>query len=832
MMKKIIGFLLLAFFLVFTFACKEKTKAPTEKDDYQFSISTDAISVTVGEKYTLDVSKETRDLYFSSSDTSVISVNGTGVITAKKEGTATLTVSLLDNEDIFVIINVTVTKKEETEPIPTPTPTPSGDEVIKELSIVCATSVDVGKSITVVAEYDKNINVDLEWKLSDETLASFDGTNLTGLKAGTVTITVTDKISGLTKSKAIKVNEVLDDEAVAELILDWAVEQVGTEGANEVTLVFKHPIYPEATISWESSDSILFDPEEGFLDLVDYDATVNVTCNVSYKGFEKSKTYEFTVISYPVYQMAEKFISQFKGNGVYNDVSLNTSYDNYGGTTINWHSSNPSILANDGTFNRPFNDVYIDIIYEVSINNPKVTRTFTKSIKAEGMNINQKADMIAAWLSNNVGYDGCISSDTELPDYIETYDAHIEWLTTTGSELDLSLVAGNPILSETAVTIVAKITIDGQSASVPIQFIALQKDLTSKWDLIDLFVDTIASQAVSQYKYTLITWTGTSYGYIPFTTNLDPVIHEDILPYTYGNQRTGLVRTSTEYITVHDTGNTSVGANAEMHRRYITNLNNNPDSTSISWNFVVDEDEIIQHLPHNECAWHAGDGGSVKLTFTDTGIKYTGIVNWSITDDGYYAINGQKTSISIPRDAAGNPYLTAKVPALGFNYKVGSNGNVWMGNTYYNSSYNTISNRGGNLNSVGIESCVNEGSDYNQTMLRLAKLVAWLLIEYNLTPDRVKQHNTFSGKNCPQVLRENNRWDEFMILVKLNYYAMSQLKDIKIEYTSLNPDLMDDTGKILKKVASGTQVSYLVKVTYNGETKTYTKTATITSKLG
>ena len=114
----------------------------------------------------------------------------------------------------------------------------------------------------------------------------------------------------------------------------------------------------------------------------------------------------------------------------------------------------------------------------------------------------------------------------------------------------------------------------------------------------------------------------------------------------------------------------------------------------------------------------------------------------------------------------------------------------------------------------------------------ITKLVAWLLIEYNLTPDRVKQHNTFSGKNCPQVLRENNRWDEFMILVKLNYYAMSQLKDIKIEYTSLNPDLMDDTGKILKKVASGTQVSYLVKVTYNGETKTYTKTATITSKLG
>ncbi len=34
-----------------------------------------------------------------------------------------------------------------------------------------------------------------------------------------------------------------------------------------------------------------------------------------------------------------------------------------------------------------------------------------------------------------------------------------------------------------------------------------------------------------------------------------------------------------------------------------------------------------------------------------------------------------------------------------------------MGPTYYNTSYNKISNRGGNLASIGIETAVNDGSD-------------------------------------------------------------------------------------------------------------------------
>ena len=829
-MKKRICVFLLLFLLMFMFACNNSNETEkTENNDYKFSIDLNDVNINVGEKYTIDVANESADLYFESSDSNVAMVNASGVITGKSEGSATITISLLDNEKVFVTLKVNVSKvKDVTEP----TQKTETKNTIKSLSITGANSVDVGKVITIVATYTDGFDVDLEWSLSDNELASFDGINFTALQPGNVTITVKDKISGLESSKTITINTIKTSEETANEILEWAINEVGTEGANEVKLVFTHPSYPTSSITWESSDSVLFDPEEGLLDIADYDQVVNVTCNVSYEGVNVSRTYEYTIISYPLYQMAEKFIGQFKTGAIFNSVNLTTSYTNYGGTTVVWRSGNPSILANDGTFTRPYNSTYFEVYYTVTLTEHSVSRSFTKLIRAEGMNINQKAELVVDYLTNNVGYDGCISSDTEMPTYISEYEATIEWFTTTGDELDLSVVAGNPILSETAITVVAKITIDGEHTSVPIQFIALSKDLSTKWDLIDLFVQTMASQGVNQFKYTLITWVGPSYGYVPFTTNLKPIIEDAVLPYTYGNQRTGIVRSSTEYITVHDTGNTNSGATAEMHKRYITNLNNNPDSTSISWHFTVDEEGIIQHLPTNEVAWHAGDGGSVQLAFYDTGVKYTGIVNWSITDDGYYAVNGTKTSIAIPRSADGTPYLTAKVPALGFNYKVGSNGNIWMGSTYYNASYNTIANRGGNLNSISIESCVNEGSDYTQTMRYLAKLVANLCIEYNLTPDRVKQHNTFSGKNCPQVLRESNRWDEFMVLVKLNYFAMTQLTDCQIEYKSLSPDIMDDTGKILKKVDNNTVINYEIKITYGGETKTYTKQAVVNSKLG
>lgn len=58
-----------------------------------------------------------------------------------------------------------------------------------------------------------------------------------------------------------------------------------------------------------------------------------------------------------------------------------------------------------------------------------------------------------------------------------------------------------------------------------------------------------------------------------------------------------------EDITVHQTGNTSPGADARAHNSYIHNNAPNP-----SWHYTIDDHEAYQHLPLNENGWHAGDG--------------------------------------------------------------------------------------------------------------------------------------------------------------------------------------------------------------------------------
>ena len=57
-----------------------------------------------------------------------------------------------------------------------------------------------------------------------------------------------------------------------------------------------------------------------------------------------------------------------------------------------------------------------------------------------------------------------------------------------------------------------------------------------------------------------------------------------------------------QYITIHNTSN-SASADAEI--RYMISNNN-----QTSYHVCVDEKEVIQAIPFNRNAWHAGDGAS------------------------------------------------------------------------------------------------------------------------------------------------------------------------------------------------------------------------------
>jgi len=57
------------------------------------------------------------------------------------------------------------------------------------------------------------------------------------------------------------------------------------------------------------------------------------------------------------------------------------------------------------------------------------------------------------------------------------------------------------------------------------------------------------------------------------------------------------------YVTIHETDNTTAGANAVGHGHWLQS-----PGTNVSWHYSVDDTQTVQHLPENEDGFHAGDG--------------------------------------------------------------------------------------------------------------------------------------------------------------------------------------------------------------------------------
>lgn len=84
-----------------------------------------------------------------------------------------------------------------------------------------------------------------------------------------------------------------------------------------------------------------------------------------------------------------------------------------------------------------------------------------------------------------------------------------------------------------------------------------------------------------------------------------PVIQKIVLGSGAKNVRTGL-KIAPNALCYHNTANTSPTADALNHARYLQNLEN-ADITYLSVHLFVDDNKIVQTLPLNEMAYHAGN---------------------------------------------------------------------------------------------------------------------------------------------------------------------------------------------------------------------------------
>ncbi len=276
------------------------------------------------------------------------------------------------------------------------------------------------------------------------------------------------------------------------------------------------------------------------------------------------------------------------------------------------------------------------------------------------------------------------------------------------------------------------------------------------------------------------------------------------------------------FVTVHDTA-TLTGT--------VVSIASGMSSGETSIHYTVGNDAIYGVVPEEYIAYHAGDGTGTTFKWTKTNAVATDASvapEYDVVKDGdtfYLTCNGVQTTIEVPMMGDAEPDKD-RYTILGPVWKV-EDGYYYVGGPLWY-SYSQIGTRGGNNNSIGIEMCVNYSSDVYDTWQRTAQLVADICLRNNLDTTRVKMHNTWSGKNCPQCLIEGNYWWEFMEMVELQYTIQKDFAGAEISIESHNPEILDNTGRIIAQPQKTTVVSYNLTVSYGGETRTVTLSSVVT----
>ena len=177
-------------------------------------------------------------------------------------------------------------------------------------------------------------------------------------------------------------------------------------------------------------------------------------------------------------------------------------------------------------------------------------------------------------------------------------------------------------------------------------------------------------------------------------------------------------------------------------------------------------------------------------------------------------MNGVETSIKAPLNSSANRIVrNEELPYTGINnYVDATTGTYWIGKTHWDSTYLTLGNYGGNLNSIGIETSVYEGSDLVYTWQKTAKLIAVRILKpHYLLPRDVKQHNTFSGKDCPMTMRHANMWEYFIGCVECEYLITKYYKEWNIELICDSP-YVNEKGRVINLPDTEESVSFKIRL--------------------
>lgn len=697
---------------------------------------------------------------------------------------------------------------------------------ITEIIIAGKTQVEFGKIEKYSYFYNPNNAVDtVTWSTSDTNIATIDENGLlTAVGIGYVDIIATAD-NNVSKRLKVKIYAEPIDE-----ILYWIHQNYDNLVVDkDIDLPTSHPRYPNSSIEWLSFDDDIFTSDGKYFAPI-LDTNIDILCIIGINGEESELDVPFIIKGeYTEIQAIEISIDELIPANISNNIILPSTHRDLGGE-ITWKSSNEEAFSSIGNYYLLDEDTPITIDYKITLNGEELSGTLSRVVLGKtdlrkAMDVVEEFDEIYA----NIGE---VSNNIELLTTYEKFNPIISWRSDNEGVISSNGTFTTPLYTQ-KVNLYLTVEVNDQTATAIYTVYVNGFQYTDTWEAIDVFLDNIYRENISNQIFYLYGFEAgyekfetINKGYIPFYNPNESNIIDGIVDQSKTNVRSNTLKTSTDYITIHNTGSAAPTATAKQMNSYINNIG--PDDGYKSWHFTVDDNEIYQHVPIDEVAWHASDG-SARFGLNKTNIKATSIFAnpvVTISVDGYYQLDGVKSNIKAPL-IDGRIAKTTEIVKTGIHTEIGEDGYYYIGNSYVNSEYKLIANAGGNRNSVGIEMAVYAGIDFNDAMRNTAKLTSELLVHYGLDVNRIKQHYDFSGKNCPQVLREGNRWEEFLNLVRLEFFAKHNLEGVSFTWESLTPNIMDNEGRIFNHPGNAAIVEYKVTVEYNGVVKEYNYTSNL-----
>ncbi len=525
------------------------------------------------------------------------------------------------------------------------------------------------------------------------------------------------------------------------------------------------------------------------------------------------------------------YLGKFNNTDTYEYITINnnTFNDFYNGVYVMRSINNVPVEVSGNEFHGIPHDFYIKLD-NTEASNPHSVSAYENLYYDNNDNIN---------FDYALKFDGNISHSTLL--YIthdgngtiklnETYTLHtninsqMNWSSSNALVASVTngvvtgLSSGNATITATAPS--------GATASIGVTVYNPSEVSELMQLLIDNHNGTIWNQDITYIGYqgnVVNNINGSANNYYPGSI---PSVTNRWLPENRDNY-SGVTISNLLYITIHDTGSSSKSSNASANANWCINSTN----TNSSWHYTIGNDGIYHQVPDTVVAWHAGDGRSTA-TLQDTGISVPSGVTLryrptiTMGNDGYFYLDGAKTNVKYP---------AAATPATGMNYLgigvVVKNGKYYIPTTRITSQYGkVVAINGGNMQSIGIETCVNDGSDVYLTWQYTAKFVAGLLVSNNLGPDRVMFHNNFANKTCPNTMINSNKVETFLDMCYVEYMVRKYYSDYDITFTSLNQTYLDNNGRVKLNPDVMTSVGYTITITKGNTTEEITLYSSVSAK--